>query len=111
MSHAPLFDPTAPRVPRKSLYLRRRHSLLSWRPALAHGGRMRVGRAAASVARLSPRRSAQSGLAAIGGVSRSGTAARHMGPLKNRTTAARADDARRWWVLATVVAAQFIYGC
>ena len=34
-----------------------------------------------------------------------------MDPLKNQTTAARADDARRWWVLATVVAAQFIYGC
>jgi hypothetical protein len=34
-----------------------------------------------------------------------------MDPLKNQTTAARADDARRWWMLATVVAAQFIYGC
>src|SRR5882757_2193275 len=72
---------------------------------------MRVGRAAASIARLSPRQSPESGLAAVGGLSRSGTAARHMEPLKNETTAARADDARRWWVLATVVAAQFIYGC
>jgi MFS family permease len=34
-----------------------------------------------------------------------------MDPLKNQTTAVRAGDARRWWVLATMVAAQFIYGC